>query len=328
MKKIDLKCTSCGATMQLSTDKTSAECPYCKNKVLFKKEMSLEEQATREEQLSYAREKGEIRANQEAIKKERSLKVIVVLIIAFIIGGSLVATFVIKYLSLEPMEDPFRCIDVKFYGVDGSGKAEIINNETCDNYAELDFSLMDEKELKEGQNISVVVSSDTYRFDTYSKDYQVTGLSKYLTKLDQLTDEMITKLHSYSSNHLKDNGYGISFKGEVVSLTPYKVYLATNGKNDNILYDVYKTTIKTKTGKKFDKYMVAYYEDFLLLSNKELFSYSRLWHCGKIIAAGDPKVYTANSKDYAGLLNGFETIEDFEAYINQDNDGKYEITTK
>ncbi len=328
MKKIDLKCTSCGATMQLSTDKSHAECPYCKNKVLFQKEMSLEEQTKREEQLSYAREKGEIRANQEAIKKQQRLKVIAFLIIAFIISGIIISSLLVSYLSLEPMEDPFKCINIKFYGVDGSGKAEIINNEICDNYAELDFSLLEDSELKEGQNISVVVTSDTYRFDTYSKDYQVTGLSKYLTKLEQLTDEMIIKLHSYSSNHLKDKGYGISFKGEVVSLTPYKIYLASNGKNDNILYDVYKTTIKTKTGKKFDKYMVAYYEDLLLLTNKELFSYSRLWHCGKIIGAGDPKVYNANSKDYAGFLNGFENIEDFEAYINQENDGKYEITTK
>ena len=226
------------------------------------------------------------------------------------------------------MENPFNCIDVKFYGVDGSGKVEIINNETCDNYVDLQFSVSENNQLKEGQTINILVSSDTYRFDTYSKEYKVSGLSKYLTNLAQLTNEMITKLHNYSSNHLKDKGYGISFKGEVVSLTPYKIYLATNGKDDNVLYDVYKTTIKTRSGKKYDKYMVAYYEDFLLLTNNELFSYSRLWHCGRVIEAGHPNVSSANMKDYAGYLNGFEQIEDFKAYINQNNDGKYEITEK
>ena len=58
MKKIDLKCNGCGAPMQLSEDNSYAECPYCKNKVLLKTELSLEEQSKRAEELSYAKEKG------------------------------------------------------------------------------------------------------------------------------------------------------------------------------------------------------------------------------------------------------------------------------
>lgn len=328
MKKIDLKCSNCGAMMQLSEDKTFAECQYCKNKILLRNELSIEEQVRRAEQISYAKERGEIRANQEAQRKQKRLKVILVLFVIFLLVGLGVLSLVATYLSKEPMEDPFKCINIKFYGIDGTGKAEVINNETCENYPQINYSILSNENLKEGQTISVVATSDTYRFDINAKDYTVTGLSKYLTKLEQLTDETITKLHNYSKNHLNEYAYGISFKGEVVSITPYKIYLYSNGKNKNILYDVYKTTIKTRTGRTFDKYIVAYYENFLLLTNNELFSYSRLWHCGNTIEAGDPNVYTANSKDYAGFMNGFLSIEDFKSYINKNNDGSFEITER
>lgn len=328
MKTIDLKCTNCGAMMQLSEDKSSAECQYCKNKILLTKELSIEEQARRAEQLSYAKERGEIRANVEAKKKQTGLKIIAILIVIGLLIGSAIMSFVVKYLSLEPMDDPFKCIEVKFSGVDGNGRAEIINNETCENYPEIEYSILENDKLKEGQKINIIATSDTYRFDKGSKEYVVTGLSKYLTKLDQLTEEIINKVHTYSKNHIKENGYGISFKGEEVSLTPYKIYLYSNGKDKNILYDLYKLQVKTRTGKIFDKYVVVYYENFLLLTNKELFSYSRLWHCGKTIPAGSPSVSTANSKDYAGYMTGFLSEEDFKSYINRDNDGSFEITEK
>ena len=32
MKKIDLKCPSCGGIMKISEDKTEAVCPFCKYK--------------------------------------------------------------------------------------------------------------------------------------------------------------------------------------------------------------------------------------------------------------------------------------------------------
>ena len=329
MKKIDLKCNGCGAPMQLSQDNSYAECPYCKNKVLLKTELSLEEQSKRAEELSYAKEKGEIRANEEAIKKQKRQKrktiFLVILILIGIGGCSLLST----HYSKELMEDPFKCIDVKFSGIDGQGKAEIIDNETCSNYSDIDFYIANKTQLKENQTINVTVTSEKYRFDEYSKEYTVTGLSKYLTKLEQLTDEMITKLHTYSENHLRERiTGGASFYGELVSLTPYKVYLSSNGSSKSILYDVYKATIKTSAGSKFDKFVVAYYENFLILSNKELFSYSRLWHCGNIIQAGDPSVQNANYKNYAGVMTGFLTIDDFKSYLNKENDGSFEITEK
>ena len=329
MKKVDLKCNGCGAPMQLSEDKTYAECPYCKNKVLLKNELSLEEQTKRAEELSYAKEKGEIRANEEALKKQKRQKRRAVFIVIFILVGLGVFSLLSTYYSKELIEDPFKCINIKISGIDGQGKVDTIDNETCPYYSDIEYYIANNGKLKENQTINITVMSEKYRFDKYSKEYTVTGLSKYLKNLDQLSNEAITQLHRYSETHLRDDiTNGISFSGELVNLTPYKLYLYSNGSSKNILYDVYKATIKTSSGKKFDKYVVAYYENFLILNTKELFSYSRQWHCGNSIAAGDPKVYTANGKDYAGFMTGFLNIEDFKSYINKKNDGSFEITEK
>ncbi len=43
MKKIDLKCPSCGGIMKVSEDKTEITCQYCKHKFLIEKEKTIEE---------------------------------------------------------------------------------------------------------------------------------------------------------------------------------------------------------------------------------------------------------------------------------------------
>ena len=105
MKKVDLKCNGCGAPMQLSQDNSYAECPYCKNKVLLKNELSLEEQTKRAEELSYAKEKGEIRANEEALKKQKRQKRRTVFIVIFILVGLGVFSLLSSYYSKELIEE-------------------------------------------------------------------------------------------------------------------------------------------------------------------------------------------------------------------------------
>ena len=74
MKKIDLKCPSCGGIMKISEDKTEAVCPFCKYKFLIQKEKTLDELKAQEEAISYAREKGARQAQAEALKKEKKNK--------------------------------------------------------------------------------------------------------------------------------------------------------------------------------------------------------------------------------------------------------------
>lgn len=328
MKTIELKCESCGAIMQVNDDKSIVSCPYCKNSKLIHKEPDITEKVKEAERITYAKETGRLKAEEDAKGRKKQKKFAKVILTLFIIGIIIGVAFAVNYYSLEHMEDPFTCMDVKFSGIDSKGKAEVISNSSCEGYHDINYNILKNENLKEGQTITIEVTSDKYRFDIYSKEYKVTGLSMPLTDLNQLTDEMITKLHSYSENHIKNKPFGVAFHGEVVSITPYKMYLYTNGTTENILYDVYKTTIKTKSGNTYDKYIVGYFENFLILTNEELFSYDRLWHCGQSIKAGDPNVGTANSKDYAGYMNGFETIEEFKTYLNQENDGSFKITER
>lgn len=324
MKKIDLECSNCGAIMQISDDKTEAFCPYCRNRILIKKEESIEELTKKEEKLSYARETGERKAIEDSIIRQKKRKLII--IITFILGlVALVSiTFWIQYLSLEYMENPFECVSVDFTGIDGNGIVKTTNTKKCENYMDIEYVFSKENKLTEGEKISVTATSEKYRFGVKSNEYIVNGLSMYLENLNDLTDEMLNKLHNFSYDHLKDN-LGITFDGEVVKLVPYKLFLYTNGESKNTLYDVYKISIKTQAGNVYDKFVVAYYDNFVILNSDELFSYSRLYHCGNTILAGDPNTYNAISKNYAGFITGFTSISDFKVYINKNNDGSFEI---
>jgi DNA-directed RNA polymerase subunit RPC12/RpoP len=329
MKNVNLKCDSCGAVMHLNENKNIAICPYCNNKKLIEKKEDINTLKKQAAELSYVKEAGRQRAIAEAEskrKRNKAKKIFkVVLIISCIIGLS----FFVNHMTKAKIEDPFKCVNISFSGIDGEGKISIINNESCSEYNDIDFIASKETEINEGEKIKVRAVSELYRFGLSTKEFNVEGLSKYLTNLDSLSNDLIEKIHEFSYNELKNgSAFGITFTGEIVSLKPYKMYLYTNGTNENILYDVYTTSIRTSSGKTFDKYVVAYYEDFLLIKNKTDFSYERLYHCGNVISAGDPNVHTANSKDYEGNIIGFLTIEDFNIYLNKSNDGSYFITER
>lgn len=335
MKKIDLKCPSCGARMKLSDDKSSATCPYCENSIVIQEEKNLKDECKRIEQLTYARESAKFKAANdiELHKKTREshAKLATILIIIFIIGAAIafnIIAVVSNYYALELIENPFECINVKFNGVDGSGKVEILDNGQCDYFKDINFSPAKNKALYEGQTVTISAISDIYRFEVSEKKFKVKGLSKFLTSLESLTDEVIEKVHEYSYNKLTNSAFSLSYEGDIVSLTPYKFYLYTNNSNKNYLYDVYSVEIKARSNKVFKKYVVAYYKDFLLLSNQELFSYSDLRHCGNLIKAGDPSAMSYLNYDYAGNLWGFETIEDFKSYLSANNDGSFEVTER
>lgn len=319
MKKIELKCSNCGANMKISPDKTEAICPYCANQFLIKKEATAEELAKKAEELSYAREKGEIRAIEE--HKKSKFKTTLLIIASMI--AIMIASVLLYYYSLPYIDDPFKCISVKFTGIDENGTIDINDTKQCD-ITDIEYKVSKDGNLKEGEQINVFVISNKYRFGTSRKKYTVSGLSLYLTNPQVLTNKHITKLHDFSYKHLKSN-LGITFKGEVVKLVPYKIFLYTNNKNKNTLYDLYKISIKTKSGKVYNKYVSAYYENFILLNNNELFSYSHSYHCGYSILAGDPNTYSTLSNDYVGFIIGFQDLNEFKMYINKKNDGSFEI---
>ena len=235
--------------MQVSPDKTEATCPYCKHKFLIQKDQTIEELKEKEEKLSYAREKGIRDAISEDKKKNRKNTIsTIILVFIGIIVVSVISEF-IGYYAKEYMENPFKCIDVSFAGLEGKGKLIITDNNSCQNYSDLKFMPTKDNNLNQNEKIKIVVTSDNYRFDEIEKEYTVTGLSEYLKDLNNLTSEMITKIHKSTKAELQD--MGIVFRGKLVSLEPYKFYLYTKNDKNNILYDVYKAKIKPDSGKVF-----------------------------------------------------------------------------
>lgn len=327
MKKIDLKCTSCGGMMEISADKTQAVCPYCKNKTIFIEQKTPEESAKHAKELTYARRMGEHKARVVIAARTTFKKIITTIIVLAVLGA--IGFFGVKavYLSLEPMEDPFTCIEVKFSGIDYSGKAEVIDNGTCENFSAIEFFVSKKEELKEGQKIKITAMSTEYRFEVKSKEYTVEGLSTFVHNLDDLTDEMIKKIHEYSYTHLNQTIKSSTFSnyGTIASLKPYKIYLYSNGTNDNTLFDVYQLKTKSKKGKIYTKIVVAYYNDFLKVPNEQLFSYSKLYHFGKSIPGG---TNAGANGDYMGFITGFESIKDFEMELTRENDGSYKVTNR
>ena len=328
MKVLDLKCDRCGAEMQLNEEKTMAKCPYCKNKTLIKKEEDINTLKKHAAELGYVKEAGKQRAIDEAESKRKKAKLKKKIIIVFSIIAFLIFSVFVTEMSKEKIDDPFKCVNINFSGLSGKGKIDLVDNESCSYYSDIDYVISKEEGLKEGETIRVSAISEVYRFGISSKEIKVEGLSFVLNNLNDLSEEMINEIHTFSKDEIENGSLGITFSGTVVNLVPYKLYLETNNKDSNVLYDVYKISIKTKSGKVFDKFVVAYYEDFILTNNKTDFSYDRLYHCGNVIKAGDPNVYTANSKDYAGNISGFLTEAEFKAYLKSSNDGSYVVSER
>lgn len=324
MKKIDLKCSSCGATMEFDEEKKIAICPFCKNKSYFDKEPDIEEVAKNKEKITYAEELGRRKAIEDYTRSKKLVAVLIILAIVTVILIAIVGSSMIKYKSLELIEDPFNCIDVEFIGNDTYGKVEIIDNKKCDYYEKLQFLADKDSKLKENEIIKISVSSDEYRFKKRTNEYKVFGLMLYLNDLDSLNKEMINKMHLLSSDKIKKDAVLRYSKGKLKGLKRYKMYLLTDSKNKNHLFDIYTVANLANNGKTYTNYAVAHYEDFLLTNDESLFKYSFLNNEGNIIAAGDPKAYSALDKGYIGNMVGFASINDFEAYLNR----KYDSTFK
>lgn len=327
MEKLDLTCPKCNGIMDYIEEKNEIICPYCGHKEVPQKKESIEDLAARTMQESYAREKGKQIAEEEKEKREKRKKFkfkiisILVLIILFILVGNLMQ------VSKEYVEDPFSLINVEFTGKNGSGYAKItILDKSKSN---IKYTLSKSEKLSENEIITVSVTQNSdYRFGTNSKQYTVKGLAQYVNNLENLDNSIKEEIHGISYEFLKrqlEDTY--SFNGTLVELAPYKIYLLTNSSNSNynILYDVYTAKIQAKSGNSYDKCLVIYYENLIVLPNNK-WSYDKKASGGSIVAAGDPATMNGLSKDYAGYLKGFLSIDDFEMSLKE-HGGIYGIIT-
>ena len=314
MEKLDLTCPNCRATMTLDDSTKQAICPYCGHKMLIEKRETVEEAVERAKQVSYAQKEGENLAEEASKKRQIKKKIIRVLtiILVFTLLSFLFVT--IKHYSKKYIEDPFQYLTISFSGTDGTGKAQIKISDIDDN--DIEFVLSKEEHLSENEKIVVTAKSNKYRFKTDEKTYRVHGLLKYISEPSQITDEIKEFLHNKSYEYQKGEiEKSISVNSSIAALEPYKIFLIA-GDQSNQIYDVFKVSIKTKSGNVFDHYVATVYENVIELVDKEdPVKFMSMKKCGNVIHAGDPKEKSAMGKDYAKNLTGFETINDFDNYL-------------
>ena len=182
-----------------------------------------------------------------------------------------------KVEGLKDMEgfDPFEGIEVVFEGVSPEGKAQIQNNSNKN----LRFELDKTEGLKDGDKVTVTVTApygedlEKYCADEYqakpnasTKEYTVSGLGTYLSKLEDVDDDTLATLKKESEDTIKSN---ITDSGETLDKVEYQGMILLNLKDgkesrnpwsassdhDHMLHVVYKVTV---TCENYDKKKIPF----------------------------------------------------------------------
>ena len=171
--------------------------------------------------------------------------------------------------------DPFEGIEVVFEGVSPEGKAQIQNNSNKN----LRFELDKTEGLKDGDKVTVTVTApygedlEKYCADEYqakpnasTKEYTVSGLGTYLSKLEDVDDDTLATLKKESEDTIKSN---ITDSGETLDKVEYQGMILLNLKDgkesrnpwsassdhDHMLHVVYKVTV---TCENYDKKKIPF----------------------------------------------------------------------
>lgn len=320
-KKLDLLCPRCHGTMELNEDKTELFCPYCRHKIIIKKGETLEQLIERVKQISYAKTQGTKLAEEEAERRKniKSIKIFILTILCVLIIG--IGGILVKYFAREYIKDPFDYVSVSFSGTNGTGEAQLNIKHNNIKTNDIKFILSKGKNLSNEEYITVTASSEKYRFGKKQMSIKVEGLNNYLNSLDELNNEMKKFIHKKSYEFQEEKvssslNEPYSNNPKLVSLESLKMYLITNLKDKNTLYDVYSAKIKAKSGNIYTKYVVTSYSDVVIVNNGEdLLRFKNIKAEGRVIDAGKTGVNTVLSSDYAGNLIGFSTLSDAETYV-------------
>lgn len=318
MELFILKCENCGADMNLTEDKTKAVCPYCDHKYYVKQD---------ERSNNYVIEK-EIQKNIKFVRGSMlgcffAICIPIVIFIFFpLICFVLVSIFKISV-------DPFNCINLNYSGISGHGRVEIEDNNKCDYFSDIEYSVSQKESLKENQIITITADSKSilYKLKKNKKNYKVKGLSVMLNNLSDISDNIKQEIHNYSSEYIKNNCLSGIYKGEIVKIEPHKLYLMSNNNDSDYLFDLYKIIIKDKDSVQYEKYIVIEYENFII-TNDDQYSYDNVKYYGNTIRACDPNQMSSLYNNYCGVLTGFNTINEFEMSLKSLNKGSYTITNE
>ena len=273
MKMVDMTCPKCGAVMQVDAEKEKAVCEYCGALFLLEKEDTLEEIQAKAEAKAYGYHKGKLAAQERAaaLKKKNKIKIPVpVIIIAILMLIGMIS--VIPQHFAKPKVNPFDCIDVTFRGTDGDGEIviEMTGAVPGIDANRITYDISKEDYLIEGETVSIEASSSDYRLTENTQIYTVDGLDEYLKDLEELSQEALDMIHIQAEKVLELNLDSTKACGYFVDMKPVKLFLITDGKQTNSLYDVFEVTFSVDDTEVI-YYVAACFDDVILRSGEQNF---------------------------------------------------------
>lgn len=257
MKIMDMSCPKCGAPLQVNADKEQAVCEYCGYNVLIEKEDTIEEIRQKAQSKSYGYHKGKLEAEAEVRRKQKLTKVVTTVIVMAVIIAIISIFAGIGFLSKQKV-NPFEHIKVSFEGTDGDGELIMETNAAAGiDYNYIDFDISKDDNLYQGEQITITATSVDYRLTESTKVYTVEGLDEYLKDPNDISQETLELIHTKAEA-------GLDFDFDIfMYMEPVKLFLLTDGKQTNTLFDVFGVHFMTQNGEQV-YYVPARFEDVVV----------------------------------------------------------------
>lgn len=305
MQTTDYKCKNCGANMVVTGD--TAHCEYCGTTVKLdtRTEEQKEYEANRgrlraQSEYEEIREKREDKRRRKAQRRVRFGCLHTFLLIAMCFGGFIALCFGIFYAV--PGVNAFDYLTVKYSGINGSGKAEVVLQKNGEyDLTDFEYTLSKSSKLSNGDTIKVTVSPSILdggsdglrRTKEESKVFVVQGLQTVLSDAASLTKENLNQLASISNTAFNKDTSSDSYKNR----TRYGVYCRSNELHNEVC-DLYKVTYQGETVYSAILMKNLYFKN----DGTPIYDESHL--------ARHWLFYTAKNKQYISI-NGYRTVDDF-----------------
>lgn len=186
--------------------------------------------------------------------------------------------FIVEGLPEAKKVDLFENIDVSFAGMSPNATASI-NNGNTDYYVMTTYKLDKDRNLRNGDMVTVTAEYNSeqlldagYIAENDTKEFQVSGLATYISKLDEIPNDSMEKMKKQMEDAImdqiasrwveKDSMTGMEFIGN---------YLLTlkegmDGMWNNMLYVIYKINVSNSEND-FSFYTYCRFDDLVLLED-------------------------------------------------------------
>ncbi len=156
--------------------------------------------------------------------------------------------------------DAFEGVKVTFAGASPDGTASVSIPEPTEIQLELTYTVSPSVGLSEGDTVTVTVTAgdedvDEYCISNYgrkpkkaSQKFEVTGLSQYVSSLEEVPDELISQLRESADERFRtENGLDMEGGGDRYTLTPIGEWLVPSGEggtDGSRLFLLYKAQVR------------------------------------------------------------------------------------